>query len=247
MSKTIHMLPCPTCAEQVTGTTWQDYIAHGSTTIFSPSVYYSWDGVSLPALFMNANANHPANKKPKWTLVQGVAPSTLELDSSRSGRLYKPSLRAFLDPPVRALPFDRRMEKEGRVKEGKQRVDGFLEKHSLLSSFLDSVHVCEMCGLQAKNKHTEKEEDSDIHRNAACEQRHMHMTGPAARNERGKELGGKGKGAGERQPQEHRVLFLTPLDYERVYDALVHSNPTCINFEGVRARAPTLSDMSAKF
>jgi hypothetical protein len=34
-------------------------------------------------------------QKPKWTLVWGVGPQKLELDNSRSGRIYKPFLRQF--------------------------------------------------------------------------------------------------------------------------------------------------------
>ncbi|KAL9652045.1 hypothetical protein ABK040_000386 [Willaertia magna] len=35
------------------------------------------------------------SKKPKWELVFGIGPSRLELDSSQSGRIYKPSFKAL--------------------------------------------------------------------------------------------------------------------------------------------------------
>ena len=40
-------------------------------------------------------ATHEYPKKPKWTLISGVGPGLLELDRSRSMRIYKLSLRAF--------------------------------------------------------------------------------------------------------------------------------------------------------
>jgi hypothetical protein len=45
--------------------------------------------------------------KLKWTLAQGVGPPTLELDKSKSGRVYKPTLRQFdipIEPHVTFFP-----------------------------------------------------------------------------------------------------------------------------------------------
>jgi hypothetical protein len=38
--------------------------------------------------------------KPKWSLVCGVGPKMLELDSSKSGRLYKPAFAALKLPHI---------------------------------------------------------------------------------------------------------------------------------------------------
>lgn len=45
----------------------------------------------LPPLYLDTRDS--AATKPKWKLVSGVGPAGVELDKSRSGRLYKPSLR----------------------------------------------------------------------------------------------------------------------------------------------------------
>ena len=45
-----------------------------------------------PPLYMDFSEG---KGKPKWKLVQGVGPPGLEIDSSRSGRLFKPNLRQY--------------------------------------------------------------------------------------------------------------------------------------------------------
>ena len=42
-----------------------------------------------PPLYINSNREG----KPKWTLISGVGPQTLEMDRSRSGRIHAPTLR----------------------------------------------------------------------------------------------------------------------------------------------------------
>jgi hypothetical protein len=39
--------------------------------------------------------NRKATGKPKWTLVQGIGPPSLEVDRSRSNRIWRPSLSQF--------------------------------------------------------------------------------------------------------------------------------------------------------
>lgn len=55
--------------------------------------FVSFDETEAPPLFLNEQG--APGKKPKWTLCQGVGPPALEVDSSRSGRVFKPSLRPF--------------------------------------------------------------------------------------------------------------------------------------------------------
>lgn len=55
--------------------------------------FVSFDENEAPPLFLNEQGT--VGKKPKWTLCQGVGPPALEVDSSRSGRVFKPSLRPF--------------------------------------------------------------------------------------------------------------------------------------------------------
>ncbi|EFC39058.1 predicted protein [Naegleria gruberi] len=52
-------------------------------------------------LYMDVGTNAgESQKKQKWELVFGVGPARLELDSSRSGRIYKPSLRSLNLPHI---------------------------------------------------------------------------------------------------------------------------------------------------
>ena len=44
-----------------------------------------------PPLYVQETAG-----KDRWTLAQGIGPKTLEMDRSRSGRLYKPALSSIL-------------------------------------------------------------------------------------------------------------------------------------------------------
>jgi hypothetical protein len=254
MAKTMHMLPCPTCAEQVTRLKYQEYIAQRATTVFSPCVYYSWDGTSLPALFTNPH-QYMDGRKPKWGLVQGVAPPSLELDSSRSGSLYKPALKAFLDPPQRALPFQRRMEGAKLCAEGEQWVEGFADKHALLSSFWDCVDVCAVCGQAAKEAAKSKDGGDGQREKPACEQHHtanamapldggedygmgeLSVGGNAGKGGKGAKGGKRGKATGGKEayvaPADRRVLFLTREDYERLYDAFTSHVPACVRFTEV--------------
>ena len=111
-----HLWPCPTCVELSTGLAHADYIAKIDEipTVLTPSVAYSWgkDEESgepeMAPLYMNMQAKPLA--KPKWTLVQGLGPPTLEVDRSRTGRVFKPSLRQF---GIEHDGFQRRVEKEG--------------------------------------------------------------------------------------------------------------------------------------
>jgi len=67
-------------------------------------------------LFMDVN-NSSESKKPKWELVFGVGPARLELDSSRSGRIYKPSLKStglsHLSTQLYKLDEDKKITADG--------------------------------------------------------------------------------------------------------------------------------------
>ena len=123
-----HLYPCPTCAELSTGLAHADYVARIAElpTVLTPCRMYSWGeaeaeaggegeegeggaGPELPPLYMNMQANPSA--KPKWTLVQGLGPPALEVDKSRTNRVFKPSLRQFGITDNQG--FQRRAEKEG--------------------------------------------------------------------------------------------------------------------------------------
>ena len=87
---------CPTCIECITGLTFSDWMEqHGrnfdSLTPLSPCRPVSFADDEPPALYVNQQADPGA--KPKWTLTSGIGPQGLELDQSRSGRVWKPSLR----------------------------------------------------------------------------------------------------------------------------------------------------------
>lgn len=91
-------LPCPTCAECLSGLHYMEYLDSECCAVLSPCIYYSFDVDELPPLYMDIQAN--TDKKPKWNLVSGLGPQTLELDSSRSGRIYKPFLKTFINPSI---------------------------------------------------------------------------------------------------------------------------------------------------
>lgn len=73
-------------------------LATGDQSVLSPCEYVRFEQGQPPPLYMDASQGRG---KPKWKLVQGVGPPGLEVDSSRSGRLFKPSLRPFgIDAPM---------------------------------------------------------------------------------------------------------------------------------------------------
>jgi hypothetical protein len=74
--------------------------------VLSTSPYHSLPPFLPPSSHARLPRPRPVGGKPKWTLAQGVGPKTLELDHSRSNRIYKPSLRGVIGNPqicVRAL------------------------------------------------------------------------------------------------------------------------------------------------
>ena len=91
------MLRCPTCVELASGLRYLDWMErHGHdfemATPLSPCWAVSWAEGELPALFEDHRTD-AGGGKPKWALASGVGPAGLELDASRSGRLWKSSLR----------------------------------------------------------------------------------------------------------------------------------------------------------
>eukprot|EP00966_Prymnesium_polylepis_P110522 2556813-Prymnesium_polylepis.1 len=93
------MLRCPTCVELVSGERFLDWMeAHGRDFDLQTPLSACWpvrfgeEEDELPALYEDRRTESGGGK-PKWTLASGVGPAGLELDSSRSGRLWKSSLK----------------------------------------------------------------------------------------------------------------------------------------------------------
>lgn len=87
---------CPTCVELVSGLQFTDWMEQNMRdteleTPLSPCRPVSFADGEPPALYVDRRV--PGGGKAKWGLASGVGPAGLELDSSRSGRLWKPSLR----------------------------------------------------------------------------------------------------------------------------------------------------------
>jgi len=61
----------------------------------TPCTQSDWDIYAGVALFMDMSDQQQSGgeRKPKWELVLGQGPQRIELDSSRSGRIYKQSLK----------------------------------------------------------------------------------------------------------------------------------------------------------
>lgn len=92
------LLRCPTCIELIAAMPFLDWLEKhardiGYLTPLSPCFLVEFEDGQPPPLFLD---HHPQGEagKPKWRLASGIGPAGLELDSSRSGRLWKPSLRA---------------------------------------------------------------------------------------------------------------------------------------------------------
>ena len=105
------LLRCPTCVEISSDMKFLDWIEKHARSLqlltpLSPCWIVSFEDDQPPPLFFDEKpAGEPG--KPKWRLASGVGPAGLELDSSRSGRLWKPSLRAAgIDRPRYAAVAD---------------------------------------------------------------------------------------------------------------------------------------------
>lgn len=138
---TWRFLYCPTCIELMSNKSWQAWIQNECTddVEFSPCLLYSFLPEEQPPLFINANASEP-DRKPKWTLVQGVGPQTLEVDKSRSGRIHKPTLRQFevrIDP---SYPPVKRNREQAYDKHTTQNLSG---AHLLNQTHQDVVLQCQ--------------------------------------------------------------------------------------------------------
>mgnify|MGYP006135929285 CR=1 FL=1 len=101
------LLRCATCVECLSGQAFLDWhqAAMRDTellTPLSPCFAVTFDDAEPPPLFVDKQAS--AGGKPKWTLASGVGPAGLELDSSRSNRLWKASLRPFGIEAPRYVP-----------------------------------------------------------------------------------------------------------------------------------------------
>jgi hypothetical protein len=89
---------CPTCIECATGKRYLDWLASTEPAILTLCRAASFEDGQPPPLYIQETVG-----KDRWTLAQGVGPKTLELDKSRSGRLYKPAIRNVL--PDSAAPM----------------------------------------------------------------------------------------------------------------------------------------------
>jgi hypothetical protein len=91
------MLRCPTCVELAFGMPYLDWIEEyardaSTPTPLCPCFFASFEDDQLSPLYMD---HKPAGEagKPKWRLASGVGPAGLEMDMSKSGRIWKPSLK----------------------------------------------------------------------------------------------------------------------------------------------------------
>lgn len=84
---------CPTCMECITGKSYTEWIESGEPAHLSLVRFVTFDAAEPPPLYAD-EVN--GGGKPKWSLAQGIGPRTLEMDKSRSNRLYKPALRGIL-------------------------------------------------------------------------------------------------------------------------------------------------------
>jgi hypothetical protein len=99
------LLRCPTCVELVSGISFLDWMERclrdtDMLTPLSPCWAVCFEEEQPPPLYVDQRPASEVGAKPQWTLASGVGPAGLELDSSRSCRLWKPSLRpAGIDAP----------------------------------------------------------------------------------------------------------------------------------------------------
>lgn len=137
----VKMFACPTCAETIYKKNYLEYVNDSSiSTIFSPCLYHIFEENEFPAIYEDVKRG---NGKPKWSLIHGVGPYSLELDSSRSGRIYKPSLKEFfIDKKNRSKQFHKLIEDFGND----FNYEIFCNIHNQLSIFWDRVCLCETCG-----------------------------------------------------------------------------------------------------
>ena len=91
------MQRCPTCIESATGKSYSDWLSSADPAILSVCRAAVFEDGQPPPLYVQETAG-----RNRWSLAQGVGPKTLELDRSRSGRLYKPALRGVLSTPALA-------------------------------------------------------------------------------------------------------------------------------------------------
>ena len=82
---------CPTCIECAIGKKYQDWLASSDPAILSLCHAASFEDGQPPPLYIQETTG-----RDRWTLAQGVGPKTLELDRTRSGRLYKPAIRNII-------------------------------------------------------------------------------------------------------------------------------------------------------
>lgn len=68
-----------------------EYLRDG-LAVLTPCDLVVFDDQELPPVYRDEASE---GGKPKWRLAQGVGPAGLELDRTRTGRLFKPSLRPF--------------------------------------------------------------------------------------------------------------------------------------------------------
>lgn len=104
------LLPCPTCnvLAHADVANWLEWVDKHSMAVLTPCILPRFVGAEegiagsadAPPPPLYANANNVPGKKPKWNLFYGTGPPGLELDRSRSGRLWGPSLRKYESPDL---------------------------------------------------------------------------------------------------------------------------------------------------
>jgi hypothetical protein len=84
---------------------FQEFVSSEKECILTVSTFTKFDMDEDSPVYLDMGEH-----KQKWTLVCGVGPKMLELDSSKSGRLYKPSFRQLKIPHISGVPFENTKE-----------------------------------------------------------------------------------------------------------------------------------------
>ena len=230
----VHLLPCYTCAKcKLTASSLFDQTDTMSIstaepgqedTVFSPCTYYTFVDEQFPPLYSDANNSNITGKKPKWTLVSGVGPKVLELDSSKSGRIYKPSLRSFIGD-TRCVPFDRWAESEWPADNTKESTVSsrewevvFADRHQYLTQFWENVLLCDKCGENRRALDSCTVSESEL---CECELHCDYWNGIFAPSQQIITV------PHFRNTAISRISWLTSVEYQECYSMLCSFQPGC--------------------
>jgi len=81
-------LRCPQCAELTSGKSYREWLTGGTETELSPSYFFCFGEDEKSPIYIDMGEG-----KPSWKLAKGVGPAGIQLHRSRSGRIYKNSLK----------------------------------------------------------------------------------------------------------------------------------------------------------